>query len=431
MPDDVSARLGGPRPRAILIAATIALALLLILMPEVDWPHAVVALALIAGLALVLGVGVRPASLSPLAAVERPQVSSDLRIDGVVAALRDPAVMVDPRGTVRSHNASALGLIPSLKRGEPIMLALRAPDVIEATRAVVATGLPQSVDYNVRVPVARWFRAEVSPVRVTPRGRDEQTPDYILVLFRDLTEERRLERLRADFVANASHELRTPLASVIGFIETIQGPAKQDVIARDRFLTIMLAQAQRMSRLIDDLLSLSRVELNEHVRPQDAVDLVPLLGHVRDTLQPFAQDEGVEVQVEARVETLIIAGDRDEIIRLFENLVQNAIKYGAEGKVVSITLDREVRPGRLDDAVVAVRDQGPGIAAEDIPRLTERFYRVDVAASREKGGTGLGLALVKHILNRHQGRLAIESEKGQGAVFTVRIPVKDDARPVS
>jgi two-component system phosphate regulon sensor histidine kinase PhoR len=224
--------------------------------------------------------------------------------------------------------------------------------------------------------------------------------------------------MRADFVANASHELRTPLASLSGFIDTLQGPARGDASARERFLGIMVDQARRMSRLIDDLLSLSRVELNEHVRPQTVVDLSPIVSHVCDTLSPLARDRGVELVVTGKDSALPVQGERDELIRLFENLVENALKYGAPGKRVEVAMEQDA-----NDALVTVRDFGPGIAREHLPRLTERFYRVDAETSRAEGGTGLGLAIVKHILARHRGRLSIESELGQGAQFVVRIPL--------
>jgi two-component system phosphate regulon sensor histidine kinase PhoR len=228
--------------------------------------------------------------------------------------------------------------------------------------------------------------------------------------------------MRADFVANASHELRTPLASLSGFIETLQGPAKDDAAARQRFLGIMVEQTRRMSRLIDDLLSLSRVELNEHLRPQTVIDLVPIIGHVCDTLAPLAKERGVEVMVNGKEQPLRVHGERDELIRLFENLVENALKYGGSGKRVEVTLGREGQ-GTAQEAVVSVRDFGPGIPSEHLPRLTERFYRVDAETSRAEGGTGLGLAIVKHILSRHRGRLAIDSALGNGATFTARIPL--------
>jgi two-component system phosphate regulon sensor histidine kinase PhoR len=241
--------------------------------------------------------------------------------------------------------------------------------------------------------------------------------------FHDLTPLRRVDEMRADFVANASHELRTPLAALSGFIETLQGPARDDPAARERFLGIMQAQAYRMARLIDDLLSLSRIELNAHLRPDKEVELVSIIRQVVDGLQTLARDRDIEVRVSAP-ERLIVRGDRDELLRVFENLVENALKYAGSGKHVDISV-AEASPR---EARVAVRDYGPGIAPEHLPRLTERFYRVDVVQSRSEGGTGLGLALVKHILNRHGGRLTIESVFGEGATFNALLPLADSRK---
>jgi two-component system phosphate regulon sensor histidine kinase PhoR len=238
----------------------------------------------------------------------------------------------------------------------------------------------------------------------------------------DLTPLRRVEEMRADFVANASHELRTPLASLSGFIETLQGSARDDAAARERFLAIMKQQAFRMARLIDDLLSLSRIELNVHVRPVTPVDLVAVVRQVTDAMQMLARERSVEVVVRAPEQPVVVPGDRDELVRVFENLVENALKYGASGKRVEIAIGRDDGRGEDREAVVSVRDFGPGIAPEHLPRLTERFYRVDVTQSRAEGGTGLGLAIVKHILARHQARLTIDSRLGHGATFSIRIP---------
>jgi two-component system phosphate regulon sensor histidine kinase PhoR len=246
----------------------------------------------------------------------------------------------------------------------------------------------------------------------------------MLMTFHDLTPLRRVEEMRADFVANASHELRTPLAALSGFIDTLQGPAKEDPKARERFLGIMQAQAKRMARLIDDLLSLSRVELSAHVRPDTLVDLVPIIRQVVDGLEPLARERQVEIEVDLPEPQVTIAGDREELLRLFENLIENALKYGASGGKVIVSLS-SVATGHGDGAPeyrVIVRDFGPGIAPEHLPRLTERFYRVDVGDSRAQGGTGLGLSLVKHILARHRGRLLIESVPKNGATFTACFP---------
>jgi two-component system phosphate regulon sensor histidine kinase PhoR len=292
------------------------------------------------------------------------------------------------------------------------------PELIEAIGRAYATGEEQRVEYSERVPLDRWFETIVVPVKRQP---NPSRPDLVLMTFHDLTPLRRVEEMRADFVANASHELRTPLAALSGFIETLQGSAREDAKARERFLAIMQEQARRMARLIDDLLSLSRIELNAHRRPDALVDLAPIVRQVVDGLETLARDRGVTVHVEA-ARAMTVPGDRDELVRVFENLVENALKYGAPGKRVDVTLTPHESAEGEPEAQVAIRDYGPGIAPEHLPRLTERFYRVDVTESRAQGGTGLGLALVKHILNRHRGRLSIESKLGAGATFTVQLP---------
>ena len=242
--------------------------------------------------------------------------------------------------------------------------------------------------------------------------------------FHDLTPLRRVEELRADFVANASHELRTPLAALSGFIETLQGPARDDAAARTRFLGIMRAQASRMARLIDDLLSLSRIELSAHVRPDTPVDLVPIVRQVADGLESLARERDVALTLDLPSSPAVITGDRDELLRLFENLIENGLKYGASGGKVIVSLAaKPLSDG--GETSVSVKDFGPGIAPEHLPRLTERFYRVDVGDSRAQGGTGLGLSLVKHIVARHGGRLTVESVFGNGATFTVVFPKAD------
>jgi two-component system, OmpR family, phosphate regulon sensor histidine kinase PhoR len=348
-----------------------------------------------------------------------PRIGDPL-IEAVLAGLPDPVVALDHRGDVVALNARAAAVAPALRPGESVSLGLRVPEVLEAIRRAHATGSAQRVEFFERVPLDRWYEAIVTPISsagLTPR------PDLLLLAFHDLTPLRRVEEMRADFVANASHELRTPLAALSGFIDTLKGPAREDPAARERFLAIMQVQADRMARLIDDLLSLSRIELNAHLRPDKEVDLGAIVRQVADSLQTLARDRDVEVKTTGVSGPLLVPGDRDELIRVFENLVENALKYAASGKRVDIVLSVGEGPDGTREARVAVRDRGPGIAPEHLPRLTERFYRVDVSESRAQGGTGLGLALVKHILNRHGGRLTIESVTGQGATFTAHLPV--------
>lgn len=351
-------------------------------------------------------------------AIAEPQA---LLIEQLIDGLPEAAIVLDREGRVIGFNEMAISIAPALRRGEPALIALRMPELVDAIRRAIRRHEPQRVEFFERVPLDRWFAAFVTPVTLTLGAGG--TVDILVMTFNDLTPLRRVEEMRADFIANASHELRTPLAALLGFIETLQGPAKDDPAARDKFLGIMQGQATRMARLIDDLLSLSRIELNAHLQPSTPVDLAPIVRQVVDGLQMLARDRGVEIKVALSPDTLTVLGDRDELIRALENLIENALKYGAAGKRVDVTVGRAQTRAGLPEAHVSVRDYGPGISPEHLPRLTERFYRVDVADSRAQGGTGLGLALVKHVLNRHGGRLTIESTPGAGATFTMHIPL--------
>ncbi|TDU00668.1 two-component system phosphate regulon sensor histidine kinase PhoR [Azorhizobium sp. AG788] len=425
-----------PRLWIGLIAAIVLVAMLSGEMaPGVGLPLLVVAVIGFFACAILTG---EPPVLQRLAEKVRPQedrVEGEPAVHALIAALPEPALLLTPTGEIRTANSRVALAIGPAKVGDPLSFLVRVPEVLEAVRMAAEDGIPRRVEFAERIPLDRWLEAHVVPVQLKPRPDASGSkgaapapakPDGVLLTFRDLTAQRRSEQMRADFVANASHELRTPLASLSGFIETLLGPAKNDAAARERFLGIMGAQARRMSRLIDDLLSLSRIELNVHVRPDTVVDLCGILSHVRDTLGPLAQDRAITITLETDGTAMPVRGDRDELIRLFENLVENALKYGGSGQNVDVRIARE--PGTQGDvAAVSVRDYGPGIAPEHLPRLTERFYRVDVAASRDQGGTGLGLAIVKHIVARHRGRLMVESAPGKGATFTVRLDLSDDA----
>lgn len=343
-------------------------------------------------------------------------------IESLIAGLPGPAIVLDRDGRVIAFNAAASALAPAMRRGDPALISLRMPELVNAIRRASRRREPQRVEFFERVPRDRWYEAFVRPVRLA--GGEGVPSDLLLMTFNDLTPLRRVEEMRADFIANASHELRTPLAALLGFIETLQGRAKDDRAAREKFLSIMQAQATRMARLIDDLLSLSRLELNAHLKPSTPVDLASIVRQVVDGLHMLARDREVEIKVSVPDASLTVLGERDELIRALENLVENALKYGAAGKRVDVTLaSGPTRAGR-SEARLSVRDYGPGIAPEHLPRLTERFYRVDVSDSRQQGGTGLGLALVKHILNRHGGRLSIDSTLGAGASFCMHIPLR-------
>ncbi|MEZ0167271.1 ATP-binding protein [Microvirga sp. TS319] len=353
----------------------------------------------------------------------RPRSSAHSTMaEAVLAHIPDPVILIDRRAVVLEANKAAYRLLPGLKVGHPLSFALRSPDVLDGIEEVLETGAPLRVEYSERVPTERTFEVHIGPLR--PEATDVGVRPGVVLFFRDLTSARLLEVMRSDFVANASHELRTPLASLLGFIETLQGPAREDTKARERFLEIMRVQAQRMKRLIDDLLSLSRIEMRAHVSPTQTVDLGSLVAPMVETFSPAAKAKGVVIRTTLPSRPVHVFGDRDELLRVIENLIENAVKYGESGGAVDIAIESTQadagRQGRC--AILSVRDYGPGIPPEHLPRLTERFYRVDAAQSRDKGGTGLGLAIVKHIVNRHRGELDIASEPGQGACFTVKLP---------
>jgi two-component system phosphate regulon sensor histidine kinase PhoR len=390
----------------------------IILLAAFGWLPSYIALPAIAAVATLMAVEIR--SASQVAAMDTAPRLVPAAADptaglaALVNALPEPALLVDRASTVIAGNVPAAAAFGRIRIGEPISFTVRNPQIIEAIRAAAA-GRTERFEINERFPIERALEAHVAPVVFA-----HELPEFFLLSFRDLTQEQRLAQMRTDFVANASHELRTPLASLLGFIDTLQGSARDDAKAREKFLKIMGEQARRMSRLINDLMSLSRIELGLHLQPQTRVDLAGIVAQVCDTMTPLAQERGVALTLKREAAEAFVLGDRDELIRVFENLVENALKYGAPGKRVEVTLSKAA-----GEAAVSVRDYGPGIAPEHLPRLTERFYRVDVETSRAQGGTGLGLSLVKHILARHRGTLLIESEPGKGAIFTTRIPLAD------
>jgi len=341
---------------------------------------------------------------APVAATQPAGFGGEVR--QFADALPDPCFILDRRGFVRYANELAASTF-AIRVGDALTFRLRVPDLIAAFDSVARGGPPARVEFAERVPTERFFAAWFAPLGAG---------DLIVLLIEDMSERKRADRVRVDFVANASHELRTPLASLAGFVETLQGPARDDPKARERFLGIMREQADRMSRLVNDLLSLSRIEMKAHVRPSGTVDLTTVVRHVSDSLEPLARELGVTVAIEAPPTPVNVTGDRDELTQVFENLIENACKYGQSGKRVIVT----VTPASATaGAQVAVRDFGPGIPEEHLPRLTERFYRVDVEDSRRHRGTGLGLAIVKHTLARHLARLTVASRLGEGATFTV------------
>lgn len=372
--------------------------------------------------------------------------TSPVLLETVFEGMRDPILIVsggeadDIAGRrVVLANAAARELLRIPREGALLVSAMRDPGVLEAVDEALFGGVERTTDYAAAGARTRHWKAWVRPLP----SQDGQT--LAILGLRDETDVRRMELMRVDFLANASHELRTPLASLSGFIETLKGHAREDVVARDRFLDIMAAQADRMTRLVADLLSLSRIELNEHIPPSGRVDLGRAASDVVDAVSVLSKAKGVTIALDVGPGAMTIDGERDEIVQVIQNLVDNAIKYSPRDAHIEIAVRSdlgldEVVEARLDKATrlslltpdretgtryvtVGVRDHGPGMAREHLPRLTERFYRVEGQKSGDRAGTGLGLAIVKHILNRHKGGLSVQSAPGEGALFTAYLPL--------
>ncbi|MBB4265742.1 ATP-binding protein [Roseospira visakhapatnamensis] len=351
----------------------------------------------------------------------------------VVDALTDPILLIDSHGTVTRVNAGARALFGRDGAGRPLSALLREPSVLEAVESVLTGGAGRMVQITLPGAIERECEA-----RVTPLSQRDTDGAEVLLTIHDVTKLVRMERMRADFVANASHELRTPLSSLLGFVETLMGPARDDAEARERFLPVMLEQGQRMQRLVEDLLSLSRIEMNEHSAPTDVVPIPDLVRRIANGLELKAEAKGCTLAVDLDPALPPVWGDADQLSQVFQNLLDNAVKYGRAGTPVTVTGGVVAQgpasmPGsrRGPCLHVAVRDHGEGIAREHLPRLTERFYRVDRARSRQMGGTGLGLAIAKHVLTRHRGALVPESMVGEGSTFNVYLPLASDTLAIA
>jgi two-component system phosphate regulon sensor histidine kinase PhoR len=350
------------------------------------------------------------------ASIDNLAASAQAIVDG----LPDPLIGVDRQRRIVRSNRAAVALLGPLPPDRDLSTALRQPGLLAAIDSLLATAdgnyvgpTEVAVDLVLSGPSEREVTAHA---RRLPRAAADGS--LALIVLHDTTALRRAERMRADFVANASHELKTPIAGIMGFIETLRGPARDDSNARERFLGIMAEQADRMRRLVDDLLMLSRIEQHEHARPEAPVDVRRVLESVRDLLQLKASSRKVAIELAIDPGLPAAVGDHDELTVVFQNLIDNALKYAKPATTVKVA----ATPAGADRIAVAVSDEGDGIPAAHLPRLTERFYRVDNARSRQLGGTGLGLAIVKHVVNRHRGRLDIQSTPGKGSVFTVTLP---------
>ncbi len=328
-----------------------------------------------------------------------------------------PLLVISRRGRVVYANRAAKEVLPTLKFGDHFANLLRIPAFVDAVNAAISEGKNSKVSFTMTRPQERYYEANIG---LMPAGSDFGDKVQAIVQIEDRTQDRRVEKMRSDFVANASHELRTPLASILGYIETLQGHAKDDPAAREEFLEIMDKQATRMQRLVNDLMSLSRIELNEHIKPSDPCALNELVLETTSALLPLQKKYDVTLETALEGDP-VVAANRDQLNQVLVNLIDNAMKYGGSGTTVKV-FTTPPDPHYADMVGITVADQGAGIGPEHLHRLTERFYRVNAAQSRNKGGTGLGLAIVKHIVNRHGGELQIESTLGEGSQFTVWLP---------
>lgn len=345
-------------------------------------------------------------------------------INSFIEAVPVPTILVGANERLIGLNAAARDLIGTGLTGRHYVTALRQPALLDGIEAALRLGQKTHAPYLSKAASRELtWQATIAPVTL-----DQGTG--VLVSFIDMTPMREAGEMRRDFVANVSHELRSPLTALLGFIETLKGAARDDPAGRARFLEIMGREAERMNRLVQDLLSLSRVESQERMRPTGAVDIAGLAASAVLTLTPVAEAKDVTLVIEDSAAPMEVRGDPDQLLQVLTNLIENAIKYGygTSGGEVQIRLSRTAHDPtvRGPSVTVEVRDRGEGIEPIHIPRLTERFYRVDSHRSREMGGTGLGLAIVKHIINRHRGRLRIESAPGQGTTMFVILPALDE-----
>ena len=352
-------------------------------------------------------------------------MTAPLPVEEVLAALRDPAMLLNIQGRVAVANGAARDRFGAWVLDRSYVSVLRQPTLLGPVEDAFfhgKAGLARFVHGDGEMDTT--FEVTISPLP----GMSEGDRAPVLLVFHDVSDAKAGDAMRRDFVANVSHELKTPLTAALGFIETLQGPARDDVQARERFLSLMGQELRRMNRLVSDLLSLSRLQGQSRRAPREAVDLAVVLGEAVELLGPMASDLAVTVAADAPGPAMV-RGDRDQLSQVAANLLENAIKYGERPGQVTLTLTRMAHEPVIRGPawLIAVRDTGPGIASEHLPRLTERFYRVDTGRSRSEGGTGLGLAIVKHIVNRHRGRLRIESVMGRGTTVTVTLPCMPQA----
>ncbi len=325
-----------------------------------------------------------------------------------------PMVLIGSDDRIAAANESAEGLFGRAIRGQHYITALRQPVLLDCIEGALRTQASRSARFPARDPM----RDITYCATATPLAGQVG----VLLFLEDVSFVEEASQMRRDFVANVSHELRSPLTALLGFIETLRGPARDDPRTQERFLEIMEREAERMNRLVQDLLSLSRVEAEERRPPTEQVDVADLVISAAETLEAQAGEKGVTIDISGAESSYHVLGNADQLLQVFTNLIENAVKYGGDHTSVEISGAGGDPDPQSPSVRISVRDNGDGIDPLHLPRLTERFYRIDPHRSREIGGTGLGLAIVKHILNRHRGRLRIESEANRGSRFTVILP---------
>lgn len=415
------------------------------------WAVVALAMALLAtGVALYLDTGASrdavPAVVAPPTIPSAPDSQKELtELAPFIEALPEATLLVDRDGRVAASNREARRQLQFEAQGLRLSAILRHPEILEASHDAAVEGITRVVEYENAAPVEEHFRVYVAPIAW---GDDTAA----LMIFHDQTTHIVTERMRADFLANASHELKTPVTSISLLIETLGGAARDDGAARERFLGLMEQQVDRMRRLIDDLLSLSKIEINEHVPPNERADMVLIAREAADAMATVAKGRGVTIQLRPEAAAHYVTGDRFQLTQVAQNLIDNAVKYSGSGGEVVVEIgvaegresaaDRASRqwpeasrislltpgaPGARRFVYLRVTDEGPGIPRRHLPRLSERFFRVERDQQAfEREGTGLGLAIVKHIVNRHRGGFAVESEPGRGSAFAIYL---EQARP--
>ena len=361
----------------------------------------------------------------------RAAKKNQILLMNIMEKLSDPILILDSADRILMANKSAHSLLGQQILKQNISVFIRNSILDDAMKHAHETGELVSCEFKLGKPNAKHYLTRIHLFDLA----DSQITDssqYIFLALYDISALKQTDKMRADFVANASHELRTPLASILGFIETLQGPARNDDQAHDRFLSIMHDESSRMSRLIEDLLSLSRIERDQHIPPSDRINLSHLIKSVIDVLEPQAESKHMAIHFTSDNMNKITA-DHDQVTQVFQNLIENAIKYGDENTDIEVTFEASMLPEHIaaKDVTVTITNEGPGIAPEHLPRLMERFYRVDSARSRSLGGTGLGLAIVKHIIKRHKGRIFFKSELNSTTKVTLSLPIGTSPPPVS